>query len=142
MKDNPYREDREQIRELLKQYENLKNGRSHSFIEEESFEKIINYYQEKDDLVKALEAAENGSEQYPYSSLLLVKQADILIANRSYQKALKVLEQASLLDSNDINLYILNGILETKGFLSLSLPFKLAITPKAWQKPSGAFFFK
>jgi tetratricopeptide (TPR) repeat protein len=107
MKDNPYREDREQIRELLKQYENLKNGRSHSFIEEDSFEKIINYYQEKDDLVKALEAAENGSEQYPYSSLLLVKKADILIANRSYQKALDILEKASLLDSTDINLYIL-----------------------------------
>jgi hypothetical protein len=73
MKDNPYREDKEQLKELLKQYENLKNGRSNSFIEEESFEKIINHFQEKDDLVKALEAAENGSEQYPYSSLLLVK---------------------------------------------------------------------
>jgi tetratricopeptide (TPR) repeat protein len=107
MKDNPYREDREQIKELLKQYENLKNGRNHSFIEEESFEKIVNYYQEKDDLVRAMEVARAGSEQYPYSSLLLVKQADILIANRSYQKALDVLERASLLDSNDINLYIL-----------------------------------
>ncbi len=107
MKDNPYREDREQLKELLKQYENLKNGRNNSFIEEDSFEKIVNYYQEKDDLVRAMEAAETGSEQYPYSSLLLVKQADILIANRSYQKALHVLDQASLLDSNDINLYIL-----------------------------------
>ena len=80
MKDNPYREDREQIKELLKQYENLKNGSNNSFIEEDSFEKIVNYYQEKDDLVRAMEAAETGSEQYPYSSLLLIKQADILIA--------------------------------------------------------------
>lgn len=115
MKDNPYREDREQIKELLKQYENLKNGRNNSFIEEDSFEKIINYYQEKDDLVGAMEAAEIGSEQYPYSSLLLVKQADILIANRSYQKALHVLDQASLLDNNDINLYIL----KTDAYLAL-----------------------
>ena len=29
--------------------ENLKNGRQHSFIDEDSFEKIINYYQEKED---------------------------------------------------------------------------------------------
>ena len=107
MKDNPYREDRDQIKELLKQYENLKNGRSNSFIEEESFEKIINYFQEKDDLVKAIEAAENGVDQYPYSSLLLVKKADILIASRNYQKALDLLEQASVLDANDINIYIL-----------------------------------
>lgn len=107
MKDNPYREDREQIKELLKQYENLKNGRNHSFIEEDSFEKIIDYYQESDDLVKAMEAAEVGSEQYPYSSALLVKKADILIANRKYQEALTILEQASLLDGRDINIYIL-----------------------------------
>ena len=107
MKDNSYREDREQIKELLKQYENLKNGQNHSFIEEDSFEKIIDYFQESDELAKAMEAAEVGSEQYPYSALLLVKKADILIANRHYQKALDILAQASLLDSRDINIYIL-----------------------------------
>lgn len=107
MKDNPYREDREQLRELLKQYENLKNGRQHSFLEEEAFGKIIDYYQENEDLAKAMEAAHLGSNQYPYSSSLLIKKADILIARKRYHDALKVLEQASLLDNNDITLYIL-----------------------------------
>ncbi len=115
MKDNSYREDREQLKELLKQYENLKNGRGHSFIEEEAFEKIIDYFQESDDLKKAMEVAEIGSGQYPYSSLLLVKKADILIANRHYQDALNVLEQASLLDGSDINIYILR----TDAYLAL-----------------------
>ena len=115
MKDNPYREDQEQLKELLKQYENLKNGHGHSFIEEDSFEKIIDYFQEKEDLVKAMEVAEVGSGQYPYSSLLLIKKADILIATRHYQKALNILEQASLLDSNDINIYILR----TDAYLAL-----------------------
>lgn len=115
MKNNPYREDREQIRELLNRYDNLKNGRSHSFIEEESFEKIIDYFQEKEDLPRALEAAETGRTQYPYSSLLHIKKADILLASRRYQEALDVLEQAALLDSNDINLYIL----KTDAFLAL-----------------------
>jgi hypothetical protein len=41
MKQNPSRNDKEEIKELLRLYENLKNGRSHSFIEEESFEKLI-----------------------------------------------------------------------------------------------------
>ena len=59
MRENPYQEDREQMRELLRQYENLKNGRSHSFIEEEAFEKIINYFEEKEELSKALEASNN-----------------------------------------------------------------------------------
>lgn len=107
MKDNPYREDREQLRELLKQYENLKNGRKNSFIEEDAFEKIIDYFHENEDLAKAMEAAEISCRQYPYSSLLRIKKADILLASRRYQDALEVLEEASLLDKSDINLYIL-----------------------------------
>lgn len=123
MKDNPYREDREQIRELLKQYENLKNGRRHSFIEEDAFEKIIDYFQEKEDVAKAMEAAELGSEQYPYSSMLLIKKADILLANRRYKDALSVLEQASLFDGGDINLYIL----KTDAYLALDQQEKAVV---------------
>ncbi|MBI5856876.1 MAG: tetratricopeptide repeat protein [Sphingobacteriales bacterium] len=107
MKDNSYREDRKELQELLKQFENLKNGRQHSFLEEESFGKLIDHYQEKEELSKAMEVAEIGSDQYPYSSMLLIKKADIFLANRRYHDALKILEQASLLDSTDINLYIL-----------------------------------
>jgi tetratricopeptide (TPR) repeat protein len=107
MKENPHRQDRDQIRELLKQYENLKQGRSHSFLEEDAFEKIINHFEENEELTKALEAADFAIERYPYSSILLIKKADVLLANRQYRKALEILEQASLFDSSDINLYIL-----------------------------------
>src|SRR5438477_2122323 len=107
MKENPYRENKEEINELLKQYENLKTGRSHSFLDEEAFEKIVEFFDEKEDLQKALEAAEVGSEQYPFSSALLIKKADILLSLQRYHDALKVLEQAELYDGADINLYIL-----------------------------------
>ncbi len=120
---NPHREDREQLRELLKQFENLKNGRGHSFIEEDAFEKIVDYFQEKDDLAKALEAAEIGSDQFPYSSTLLIKKADIFLANRRYQDALDILEQAELLDSNNINLYIL----KTDAYLALDKQEKAVV---------------
>lgn len=107
MKENPYRENKEEINELLKQYENLKTGRSHRFLDEDAFEKIVEFFDEKEDLQKALEAAEFGSEQYPFSSSLLLKKADILLSLRRYQDALKILEQAELFDRADINLYIL-----------------------------------
>jgi tetratricopeptide (TPR) repeat protein len=107
MKENPDRENREDLRELLKQYDDLKAGRSHQFLDEEAFEKIIEFYDEKEDLQKALEASEFGSEQYPFSSSLLIKKADILLALRRYKDALGILEQAELFDSGDINLYIL-----------------------------------
>jgi hypothetical protein len=58
MKENPYPEDKEQMKELLQQYENLRNGRRNSFLEEESFEKIINYFEEKEEFAKAMEAAD------------------------------------------------------------------------------------
>lgn len=115
MRENPYQEDREQMRELLRQYENLKNGRSHSFIEEEAFEKIINYFEEKEELSKALEAADMASEQYPYSSMLLIRKADILLDVRRYREALEILDRASLFGDNDINLYILR----TDAYLAL-----------------------
>jgi tetratricopeptide (TPR) repeat protein len=96
-------------------YENLKNGRNQSFIEEDAFEKIVDYFQEREEFQKALEAADIGSEQYPYSSLLLVKKADMLLANHRYREALDILEMVSLLDSRDINLYILR----TDAYLAL-----------------------
>lgn len=115
MKERPYHEDKEGFKELLKQYENLKNGRRHSFLDEDSFEKIIDYYDEQEELGNALEAAELGTEQYPYSSVLLIKKADILLARRRYRESLEVLDKAALLDSMDINLYILR----TDAYLAL-----------------------
>lgn len=120
MKEHPYREDRELLGELLKQYENLKTGHSHTFIDEESFEKIIDYFDEKEDMTKALEAAEYGSEQYPYSSTLLIRKADLMLAAQKYREALAILEHVTMLDSGDISLYIL----KTDAYLALDEPEK------------------
>ena len=107
MRDQHYREDREFLKELLRQYENLRTGRSHTFIDEESFEKIIDYFDEREEVVKALEASEFAIELYPFSSILLIRKADLLLASRRYQAALDTLEQAGIFDGSDINLYIL-----------------------------------
>ncbi len=118
----PYRQDREELRELLQQYDNLKSGRSHTLIEEDSFEKIIDHFDEKDELTKALEASRYATEQYPYSSTLILKKCDLLIANKKYKEAIYYLEQAELLDSSDINLYIL----KTDAYLAMDQQGKAA----------------
>lgn len=115
MSDNSFRKDREELRELLRQYENLRGGRQHSFIEEDAFEQIIDHFDEKDDLAKAMEAAEFAIEQFPYSSLLMIKKADLLLASRKYWEALEILEKAEIFDSSDINLFIL----KTDAYLAL-----------------------
>ncbi len=122
MQENPYHQDREEMKELLKQYSDLKSGRQHSFLEEEAFERIIDYFDDTEDLTQAIEAVELGIEQYPYSSALLVKKADLMIATRRYYEALTILEQVELLDGSDINLYIL----KTDAYLALDQPQKAA----------------
>lgn len=122
MKENPYRQEREEMNELLRQYNNFKTGKKFNFIEEESFERIIDYYDENDKLPLALEAVNFALEQYPYSASLFIKKADVLIALQNYPEALTFLEKAEALDSNDINLYIL----KTDVFLALDNQEKAA----------------
>ena len=118
----PYRQNREELRELLLQYDNLKSGLSHTLIEEDSFEIIIDYFDERDELAKALEAAEFAIEQYAYSANLILKKCDLLIASKKYREALYFLQQVESLGSNDINLYIL----QTDAYLALDKQSKAA----------------
>src|SRR6516162_8961076 len=115
MKENPYHPEQDDLKELLKQYQNLRTGRSHSFLDEESFEKIIDYFDDREEIPQAIEAAELAIGQYPYSSALLIRKADLMIASKHYAEALKILERAGSLDGTDINLYIL----KTDAYLAL-----------------------
>jgi tetratricopeptide (TPR) repeat protein len=115
MKEKPPGKDNSELQEILKRYENLKKGRSNAYIDEESFEKIIDYFDEKEDISSALEAAETGAEQYPFSSTMLIRKADLLIATHKYRDALSLLDHAAMLDSSDINVYIL----KTDAYLAL-----------------------
>jgi tetratricopeptide (TPR) repeat protein len=127
MSKHPYRQDREELRELLQQYDNLKAGKPNSFIEEDSFERLIDYYDEKEQLAHALEVSEYATAQYPYSSTLLLRKADLLIALRRYKEALYILEQAEILDGKDTALYIL----KTDAYLALDQQAKAAAVLEA-----------
>ncbi|MBS1496518.1 MAG: tetratricopeptide repeat protein [Bacteroidetes bacterium] len=122
MSKNPFRQDREELKALLQQYQNLKTGKPNSFIEEDGFERVIDYFDEKEQTSLALEAAEYGIQQYPYSSSLLLQKANLLVFLRKYNEALFTLEQVELLDMYDTALYIL----KTDVYLALDLQEKAA----------------
>ena len=107
--------DKESINELVQLFEKLRSGASTVFLEEEAFEKIIDYYDDQENALRAMEAADMGIEYFPFSSSLLFKKADLLLASRKYNEALTILEKAELLDANDLNLYIL----KTDAYLAL-----------------------
>lgn len=111
----PYQNDKGSIKELLKQYDNLRLGKSSGFFEEDSFEKIIDYFDDQEEYQKALEAADISLDYFPFSSSLLLRKADVLLSSRKYREALEVLEKAELFDATDVNLYIL----KTDAYLAL-----------------------
>jgi tetratricopeptide (TPR) repeat protein len=106
---------RQDLKILLNQYQNLKEGKSNSYIEEEGFELIIDHFEQKDLYKMVLEVSEYGISQFPYSSSLLYRKANALIVSKLYKESLLVLEQAALLDSTDSMLYIL----KTDAYLGL-----------------------
>ncbi|MCU0374991.1 MAG: tetratricopeptide repeat protein [Chitinophagaceae bacterium] len=114
--------EREEMQELLRMYQNLKAGRSASFLQEEDFERIINYYDDQENLEAALEAAGIGLEQFPYSAQMMFKKADLMIAMGRYTEALHLLDAAALYDSHDATLYILR----TDAYLALDRPAEAA----------------
>lgn len=108
-------DEREDINELIIQFENLRKGRAASYIDEESFERLIDHFEQEENFVKAKIAVDMAIEQYPYSGALLVKKADLLLTQRGYEEALELLEQACILDSNNVDIYIL----KTEAYLAL-----------------------
>ena len=115
MKKDFFRDDEDDIKDLLKRYENLKAGRAQGFLYEDAFERIIDYFDEQDEFEQAMEAVDVGLEQYPYSSALIIKKADLLISGRQYREALDYLDKASIFDNTEIDIYILR----TDAYLAL-----------------------
>jgi tetratricopeptide (TPR) repeat protein len=122
MHDQPFRENADEIEDLIKQYEELRAGKKASFLEEESFEIIIEYFNEKNNFSKAIEVVETALDYFPYSAQLFIKKADLLIATYNYNEALNVLQQAAFFDTDNIDIYIL----KTDAYLALDQPQKAA----------------
>jgi tetratricopeptide (TPR) repeat protein len=122
MHNHSFRENADEIEDLLRQYEDLRSGKKSSFLDEEAFEMLIEYFNEKNNFHKALEIAETALDYFPYSSDLFVKKADLLIAVHRYNEALDTLKQAEYYDHDNIDIYIL----KTDAYLALDMPQKAA----------------
>lgn len=87
---------------LLKRYEEVKNGASSAIMDEEDFERVIEYYFQNSNEEQALLACEIARTYYPFSTSVLLLRAEILVQAQKYGQATHALDE---LEENDkINL--------------------------------------
>ena len=94
---NPF-EDFQNVVDLVAHFEEMEKTNSPLFLEESSFEQLIDYYELKKKGEKASKVAELAIEQYPYSAYFLIKKAQFLFDVRQFDQALETLEKAEVFD--------------------------------------------
>lgn len=99
--------------ELIVRYEAMAEQDVHSFFEEEEFEWIVEYYESRFELHKAMQAAEFAMLQYPFSALFLIKQGELYFEQRNAEKALEILDKAEVLDAADVEIFLLRAEIYT-----------------------------
>ena len=102
-------EDFGQIEETIRRYEAIKNGTSAAFLDEEEYERVIEYYYQSSNEVEALHACEIARIYYPFSSVILLLKAEILTQAQKYGQALKTLDEMEVYEGNTIDSVLLRS---------------------------------
>jgi len=97
------------VTDLIAHFERMRKDNQQCFFEETSYEQIIDFYEGRSDYTQALEVADMAIAQYPFSAVFLVKKAQLYFDMKNYDHALYLLDQATLLDSTDINIHLLRS---------------------------------
>ncbi len=97
------------VSELIAQYEQSVQNNHTPFFDEDNYEVIIEHYEEKGDFERALEVTEKSLLQYPYSSILLLKKAQVFFEMKQLNASLDILEKAEIYDSSELGIYLLRA---------------------------------
>lgn len=100
-------EEHSPVEDLLKRYEELKNGNSVGLLDEEEFEAVIEYYFQQSNDSEALLACEIGNTYYPFSGSLLLLKAEIFTQTQKYGQALNTLDELEKYDQVNLGAVLL-----------------------------------
>jgi len=95
--------------ELLRQYESVKRGESTGMMDEEAFERIIEYFFQNSNEEQALLACDIARTYYPFSSTVLLLRAEILTQAQKYGQALKALDELDQYDQHNLDAILLRA---------------------------------
>ncbi|XZF13261.1 tetratricopeptide repeat protein [Chitinophagaceae bacterium MMS25-I14] len=95
--------------ELLQRYEQVKRGEAASMMDEEEYERIIEYYFQNSNEEQALLACDIARTYYPFSASVLLLKAEILTQAQKYGQALKVLDEMEQYDQVNLDAVLLRS---------------------------------
>lgn len=102
-------EDGGSIEDLLRDYENIKNGNKTRFLDEEDYEYIIEYFFQNNREAEAITACEIAQTYYPYSSAILLVKAEILFQSQKYGQALNTLDTLDSIEEHFMEAVLLRS---------------------------------
>jgi tetratricopeptide (TPR) repeat protein len=102
-------DDLNSLDELLQRYELVKQGEAAGIMEEEEFEKVIEYYFQNSNDQEALLACDIARTYYPFSGNVLLLKAEILTQAQKYGQALKALDEMEQYDKINLDAVLLRS---------------------------------
>lgn len=93
-----------EIIELIQQYEEAVKSNGSPHFDEDSYEKLILYYQDNREFKKALSVIENAIKQFPFSAEFLLKKSEVFAEQNRLDDALEFIGYAAVLDPSDVRI--------------------------------------
>ena len=104
-----FKEEQEDIKLLVRQYEGMLNNEGIGFFEKKQFTQLINYYEARNKTEQALYVIENALAQHPFSATFYIRKAQFLIDANKEPEALDLLEQAETYDASEMEIYLIRA---------------------------------
>lgn len=95
--------------ELLARFERALADSVTAFFDDESLERIVEHYQETDDLKLALRAVEYALELNPYNAVFYLRKAEVLFELHRHDEAYGCTEAAAIYDPSELDIYFLRA---------------------------------
>lgn len=101
-----YNEGHQDFKNLVNQYEKMLAEGVVAFLEPESFEHIIDYYEEENKLQKALAVVENALTQHTYTAIFYIRKAQLLIEESRFEDAEESLDMALIYEPSNLDILL------------------------------------
>jgi len=97
------------LEDIMKKYEQVKSGEGAGIMDEEEFERVIEYYFRNNNEEQAMLACDIARTYYPFSASILLLRAEILTQAQKYGQALKTLDEMEQYDNHNIDAVLLRS---------------------------------